>query len=68
MVTFKCWKISSIGDGFGAHTGSLCSFHAKSSIGGSIDNVAGAHHWFLALLEAYWMLHQILRSTKCEQA
>ena len=39
-----------------SHTGSLCSFHATSSIGGSTDNVAGAHHWFLALLEAYWML------------
>ena len=50
------------------NTGSPWSFHATSSIGGSIDNVAGAHHWFLVLLEAYCMLHQILRSMRRAKA
>ena len=49
-------------------TGSLCSFHATLSFGGSTDNGAGAHPWFLALLGAYLMLHQILRLTRREKA
>ena len=52
-----------------AHTLVPCApFMPRRASAGALSNVAGAYHWFLALLETYCMLHQILRSTKQEKA
>ena len=58
-----------VDDVFVAHTLVPCApFMPRRASAGALSNVAGAYHWFLALLEAYCMLHPILRSTRHEKA